>query len=98
MFLEKKKNFLVDAAKGKIVLMLRRVDFNEWVEVEVKLELFGEEDRKEEMTESKLESEFGGEIEEMEFPKFSEDDKVVEGIEREMVMCEDNFSIKQSLR
>ena len=58
MFLEEKKNFLVDPVKGKIILLLGKS------EVEIKLKFMGEEEKKEEMMESSISEEFGGKISE----------------------------------
>ena len=62
--LERKKNFKVDTMKGQIILLLRRLEVKE---VEIKLKLVKEEEEKEGSMTSRI-SEFGGEIEDLEFP------------------------------
>ena len=84
--LQKRKNFMVDV-RGKIILILRKLELNEVreKEVEIKLKFVGEEEKQEERRESNIFEEFGGEIEHLEFPSFAED-RVVEGFEKEMVI------------
>ena len=80
--LERKKNFKVDAMRGQIVLLLRKLELHE---LEIKLKFVKEEEVKEETMESKN-SEFGGIIENLEFPEFGKEEKPVEGFQKEMVI------------
>ena len=61
VFLEKKENFVVDPLKGVLLLNLKEEGEN----LEIKLK---EMEDKEEDAESSVFSEFGGEIEQLEFP------------------------------
>ena len=85
--LSKKKNFKVDTMRGQIILLLRRLQLNEVVEkeVEIKLKMVKEKLKKEELMESKI-SDFGGEISNLEFPSFCEEERPVEGFQKEMVI------------
>ena len=64
---------MVDPVRGQVILLLRRLKFNEVFEkeVEIKLQLVGEEQKV--VSDLSDEEEFGGKISEIKFPEFAED-------------------------
>ena len=65
--LGKKSNFQVDPLKGKIIVLLKKFEQNAVSEkkIEIQLQFVGEEFKNEEIMESKISEDFGGEIEDL---------------------------------
>ena len=73
LLLERKENFLIDPLKGSILLLIGRKDEGRKLEesAEIQLRLVGNEGIGQEC-ETEL-SEFGGKIEDLEFPEFGDE-------------------------
>ena len=80
--LEKRKNFIVDPVRGQLILIIRKVEMNEFREEEVELKLNPVEEKN--IGQRGGSEKLGGETKNLQFLEFGGEGKVVEGIEKEM--------------
>ena len=84
--LQKKENFEVDPSGGRVVLLMMKIESNYLTEERIELDLdFSGQEKQPKVESSEIFSEWGGEIEDLEFPEFDEErGSMKRDIKREM--------------